>query len=120
MSEEQKNQVTKSDAVDYVKTLGRDGAYVELNMESFGTDLMKFLDDYGDWPKQMVLKAGRFDITDPEIMDLAKKAFRIISTSEETKDMNYKQIGFFFFKKVFETGLKSLAEGQKPLVKYGG
>lgn len=120
MSEEQINQVTKNNAVDYVKTLGRDGAYVELDMDTLGVALIKILEENGNWPKQIVFKAGRFEITDPEIVDVVKKAFEKIASSEETKDMTPKQIGFVFFKKIFEAGLKSFAEGQKPLVKYGG
>ena len=99
MSEEQIDQVTKNDAVDYVKTLGRDGAYVELDMETLGATLKKGLEN-DNWPKQIVLKAGRFEITDPEIMDIVKKSFEKIASSEETKDMSPTQIGFVFFKKI--------------------
>lgn len=120
MSEEQTNQVSKSEAIDYVKTLGRDGSYLELDMETIGPSLMKIIGEDGSWPKQIVLKAGRFDITDPFYIEAMKITFEWISRKGKEEGLSDKQIGFLFFKNVFDAGLRYMVrENHKPMIKYG-
>ncbi|MCK9435371.1 MAG: hypothetical protein M0R32_11340 [Candidatus Cloacimonetes bacterium] len=120
MSEEKTNEVSKNDAVDYTKTLGRDGSYLELDMESFGETLMKIIGEGKEWPKQIVLKAGRFDITDPNMITALKNSFEWFCKKEDFKDLSPYQIGFLFFQNVFDSGLRyMIRENQKPMIKYG-
>lgn len=118
---EQNQDSKKAEVADYTKTLGRDGSYLELDMDSLGQTLMQILKTGSEWPKQVVLKAGRFDITDPSYIEAFKNTFEWIARKGEKEGMSDKQIGFLFFKSVFDSGLRyMIRENHKPMVKYGG
>lgn len=122
MSEENEaNQVSKAEAADYVKTLGRDGSYLEIDMTKIGETLLGWIEEEisTPWPKQIVLKASRFDITDVKVMSAMRKVFDDIFSQDENRGMSLAQISFLFFKKIFEIGVLTLAENKKPLIKYG-
>lgn len=120
MNEEQK-QVSKSDAADYVKTLGRDGAYLEIDVSGLDDYVMSVLNSKIKSPSMMVLKSARFDISDPGIIDKLRWAYETFLHLAEVSSLDAKQKSFMFFKAALEAGILKLAEQTaKPMVKYGG
>jgi hypothetical protein len=113
-------ETQKSDAAEYVHSLGRDGSYVELDVMEAAEFLFWVLEDKKPWPRQMVIKASRLDVTDPKIMADFKAAFEAFVKSDEVRGLDYGQMGFLFFKKVFDTGLRGMTPTTiGPIVKYG-
>ena len=103
---------------DYMHLLGRDGAYLEIDAENIAEVLFDKPKD--EWPKQIVIKNGRLNITDPNLIESMQIAFSWFSSQDAVRGLQLKQLGFLFFKSVFDSGLRYMVrEGKKPMVKYG-
>ena len=111
---------SKNDAKEYAHKLGRDGAYLESDIENIGEILFDRLKEGEKWPSQVVLRAARYDITDPFYIEAMKISFEWFARQNEVRGMDTKQIGFLFFKNVLDAGLRYMVrENKKPMVKYG-
>lgn len=115
MEEKETEQTTPTD---YMHLLGRDGAYLEIEAENLAEALFDKPKD--EWPKQIVIKNGRLDITDPNLIESMQIAFSWFSSRDEVRGLPLKQLGFLFFKTVFDSGLRYMVrENKTPMVKYG-
>ena len=103
--QEQLKQVTA-----HTQTIGRDGAYVEIDASQLATADLSHA-------KMIVLKAGRIEITDPKCVELLKgiqlftngnpPPTQIDNSRDWTVGLTAEQKSFQLFKRIFEAGLFS-------------
>ena len=89
---------------EYMKNLGRDGAYVEADVR----ELQKLAIDLkaGELPPKMLdLKSIRLELTDQAHVEAFCNILKQYSDHKDTIGMDAEQLGFFVFRKVFEHGL---------------
>jgi len=89
---------------DYMKQLGRDGTYLECDVQNLH-ELINLAKGDQPFPKMIVLKAGRLELTDPNHIAAFQKLLKQFAISEETASMSSEQLGFYVFRKIFEYGL---------------
>ena len=89
---------------EYMKQLGRDGSYLECDVQNLH-ELINLAKGGQPFPKMIVLKAGRLELTDPKHIAQFQKLLKKFALSEETAGMNSEQLGFYVFRTIFEYGL---------------
>ena len=90
---------------EYMKQLGRDGTYLECDVQNLH-ELINLAKEEKSFPKMIVLKAGRLELTDPLHIENFQKTLKEFALSPETSEMSSEQLGFYVFRKIFENGLK--------------
>jgi hypothetical protein len=94
--------------LDYLKLLGRDGSYVEFDVAKM-PELVANSGDQATFPKMLVLKCGRLELSDPAHVEAFRLALAKLAKDPSVQDMNQEQLGFYVFRQIFEEGLKSIA-----------
>lgn len=122
---------SENQGADYLKRLGRDGAYVEIPVAQIGDELIRRSWTGEPWPSHIVVTSSRFDITDPALLGCLKRILSHVESLPETSGMEAGQIGVYAFNQIFKAGLiamggeakaepqQAAAGASKPLVKYG-
>ena len=98
---------------EYTKLIGRDNAYIEVS----ASNLMKLVEVDNPVaemmtkdPKFVVIRALRIEVSDPQQIQALLGILKRIKGSPEAVGLNSEQQSFLAFRKVFETGLKSLSQ----------
>ena len=98
------------EAGEYVKTLGRDEAYVEMDVANM-EPLLNAVRLGADFKaKQIVLKCGRLDLSEPRQLQAFMRCVAKMIDTQETKNMSDEQMGFYLFRKIFETGIETILD----------
>ena len=93
---------------DRSKQIGRDGAYLELDSQ----DLIERVDELEE-AQFVILRDGRLDISDPGHVSALKGIMRMVADGafdDDLGDMEPDQKSFYVFRRIFETGLISMAD----------
>jgi hypothetical protein len=92
---------------EYVKNLGRDGAYVEYDVRQLHK-LIATVKENKPFPKMLVLRVGRLELSDASHIGQLEAWLKRLLSSHEIDGMNDEQVGFYVFRQIFEEGLKSI------------
>jgi len=85
-------------SADYLKQLGRDGSYIEVDVQDLmTTDLSQ--------AKMVVLKCARLEMSAPKQVEQLKRVLEALKATDELRNMTNAQMGFFGFRMIFDTGL---------------
>ena len=93
---------------DYPKSLGRDGSYVECDVQRMA-DLIALAKTDRPFVKMLVLKFGRLELSDVKHLEALQNFLKQLDVTAETTGMSSEQIGFYLFRKIFEAGLNSFS-----------
>jgi predicted component of type VI protein secretion system len=87
--------------------IGKDGAYLELNVEKMDAIIDAVRYDQQLEFKSLTILAQRVELSDEKHIKAIKIAFSEIIDSLETEGFDNKQMGVYVFKKIFEKGLET-------------
>ena len=91
---------------EYMQLLGRDGAYVEYEISKL-SELVKLAKQGDEFPKMITLLCGRLELSDVNDVKAFRNALQSYADNPETTGMSPEQLGFYVFKKIFETGIRN-------------
>jgi hypothetical protein len=102
---EDKREDVESQVVSEMHKKGRDGSYLELDVSKMG-DLVKIVREGGEWPKMVVLKSFRIELSEQDHVEGLCCAIQAHLDGET--ELNDDQIGFKAFRSSLEFGLVEL------------
>jgi hypothetical protein len=99
---------------EHLRHLGRDGAYLEVDVRAMGPLLEAARHGEPCPAKMLVLQNGRLELSDPAHVEAFYRVLRREANAPDWAGMDEEQRGFAIFRKIFENGLRATVSFAAP------